>query len=647
MNDKFVHPQLVKALRQRAEVPRENAFPNDQMGWMEMLQSLAQDLQAWHASRPMSRQRWEANPEEALADMMNLTFPAQLGTISKMPMRARRRIASGLRAGQYVGAPPGIDTPQAYNALIEKYVKAMEQGVAGRDWYDEVSKIIWRRSGRNPDVADKFSSNLALLSADNKVGGNATMSAKGHMQAITGDPINAGRYPARQSKELQQLYAGSEEFKGLKRDPFAKQMGVEWAPERVGRGVNDMHEAELFGYPKKTLTEQNHAFMDEVRAKAIERANARKLGGFDDWNTGKSQAAAWTANKIRRGDIKPADAAKHFGDYLDEFLGNATYEITPGASTGHLQKIREAPYDVRLRQFNDPRSSWVNPKTGGDILYEAQGALPAETVNTIGRFGEEVNPAGVARNMIGTDVNTGQILPGTQNMMNATEAFRGYMDVQDAYAAHALGRAPNVDARTGAVLPMQMTPESMLRVANEFEPKGYYVASNQKGAALIPSPEMQAEISQIPWDRPSLGEVISDEASAFAKQLKKEGVSVRPEYGNLTTLYGEYGDLWKRGRGDVTREMVRQLRTSPVTVNAIEHSAEIPAAVLGRNARDLEDAARGFGTARPDVLRAREIYANAPAGKRLDSLLEAARKGIVPAVFATPFFGFEYGNDSD
>lgn len=54
-------------------------------------------------------------------------------------------------------------------------------------------------------------------------------------------------------------------------------------------------------------------------------------------------------------------------------------------------------------------------------------------------------------------------------------------------------------------------------------------------------------------------------------------------------------------------------------------------AVAARNARDIDYAAKGFGVAREDVIRARNIF----KAEGFEGLRKAAKAGIVPAVLAT------------
>jgi hypothetical protein len=456
------------------------------------------------------------------------------------------------------------------------------------------------------------------------VGGNTSMSAKAHIQHATGEPVNTGRFPSKDSPPLQAMYdAGQAEYLGHKRDPFATQLGVQWAPERVGRGVNDMHEAELMGYPSgKVGGATQHAFMDEVRARAIDKANKQGLGGSTDWNTGTSQAAAWSGNKIRRGDISPGEAAKSYADYFPLHEANATYEAVSSPATGHLQGLLDAPYADRLAYTLDPRGSWNTSPSGRDIGYTAARMLPGETVQTVGRFKDSANPAFVARPVTGTYTaeNGSRVMtPGSEKSMSAVEAARAYFDAQEAGAWHKAMLAKNADAYSGATINLgrSMTKEDMERIAPLFEQKGYYLGSAPNGVTVMAN------------DGTPAGGAFAADVRAIMKANKDLFPGAKMETGNLQSNYIDYGDAWRSGKpGAVTEAMLQHLEAAPKTANLLEGSPEYRATVLARNARDIDAAAKGAGVAREDVLRARKIFAE----EGWAGLKKAAAAGTVPAV---------------
>lgn len=538
--------------------------------------------------------------------------------------RAKRRVGT---TGQYVGAPPGVDNPQKLAAMVKDYNRAMFEGLPGRNFYIDSSKDVFARTGNNPVEADIFNQNLAALSRANNVAGNTTMSAKGHIQAVTGDPILTGRFPSRDSPPLQAMYdANQAEYLGHKRDPFATQLGVAYAPERIGRGVNDMHEAELMGYPSGTVGgATQHAFMDEVRQRAIDVANRERLGGFSDWNTGNAQAAAWTGNKIRRGDLSPGDAAKSYADFMPGLEANATYEAVSSPATGHLQGLLDAPFDVRAAYTADPRGSWNTSASGRDIGYTAARMLPGETVNTVGRFKDTANPAMVARPITGvytTSDKSRALTPGSVKALNAVEAARAYFDVQEAGAWHKLLPAKSAMDYTGASIDLgkSMTQADMERIAPLFEQRGYYLASAPNGVTILAN----ADTAQ--------GEKFAKEVREILKKNSEIFGKAKVDFGRTESGYIDFGEAYRsKTPGAVTAKMLEMLDQAPMTMKNLDVNPAYRAAVEARNLRDIEYANKGFGVAREDVIRARKIF----KAEGFEGLRKAAKAGIVPAVLAT------------
>jgi|GEM_PF-1622252 len=545
-----------------------------------------------------------------------------------LPKITKARHGGTVRAGQYVGAPRGVDTPQAVSAMVKNYLNAMLEGVQGRAWYREVSDDLLSRSAGDTKVADQMADNLAVLSPANSVGGNANMSRNAHVQAMTGDPITAARFKNEQIPKLEQVYNEMRNYIGLKRDPFSRQMSVAWAPERVGRGVNDMHEARVMGYPEnQTVSEANHAFMDRIRAAAIRIANERKLGGFDDWDTGSSQAAAWVGSKIRQGQIDPGDAGKSFATYFPRFEGSATYESTPGAATGHLPGLLDATPEAR-RAFDD-QARW-DTEFGNDALYAAQGLMPGPTTRTVGRYKDELNPVNVARPLAGTQMADTQLAEGSRRAMNATESFRSFFDAQE-MGAWNTGRLlkGSQDKSTGLVLdiPSGLDQATMKTVADALEPKGYWLANDKDGGIVVLGRNPAGDPSSEP--NTLMGKAMVAEVRAA---LKAAGVDIK---GNLTAHPVEkgsiyYGSAWQDRGGEVTRQMLDAVAQSPTTMAAFEKDARIPLLLFAKNERDAAWAVN-YGVTRPDILKAREIFAKARPGERFQALADAAKRGIVPA----------------
>jgi hypothetical protein len=562
-------------------------------------------------------------PNEGAGLLGNTPTTAKASNLREAEVgRVNRRIAT---TGQYVGAPPGVDSPQSLGAMVNNYVKGMEEGLPGRNFYTDSSKDIFARTGQNMTESDLLAQNIATLSRANNVGGNTSMSAKAHIQAATGDPIKTGRFPSKDSPPLQAMYdAGQAEYLGHKRDPFATQLGVEWAPERIGRGVNDMHEAELMGYPSgKVGGATQHDFMDEVRARAIAKANELQLGGFSDWNTGNAQAAAWTGNKIRRGDLSAGDAAKSYANYFPLHEANATYESVSSPVTGHLRGLLDAPFEERLKYTLDPRGSWDTSASGRDIGYTAAGMLPGETVQTVGRFKESANPAFVARPVIGTETTADGsrvMTPGSKKSLTAVEASRAYFDAQEAGAWHRIMPAKNADAYTGAGIDFgrNFTASDMEKIAPLFEARGYYLGSSPNGITVMAN------------DSTKVGKDFSKEIKEILKSNKEAFKNAKVEFGTLESDYIDYGGAYTSNvPGSVTSEMLKRLDAAPETAGLLQNSQLYKDTVLARNARDADAAKAGYGVSRKDLENARKIFAK----EGFEGLRRAAAAGTVPAAF--------------
>jgi hypothetical protein len=446
------------------------------------------------------------------------------------------------------------------------------------------------------------------------------MGSNAAVQAATGQPIRTGRFPSKDSAPIQEIYdSGNRGYAGHKRDPFAEQLSVEWAPERIKRGVNDMHEAEIMGYPAgKVGGPQQHAFMDEVRQRAINIANRDKLGGFDDWGTGTSQAAAWTGNKIRRGEVTPGDAAKDYSVYFPRAEANATWESFPGVGSGHLANAPGENFAAKQWFHDQPSGQWQTSPAGRDVGYTAAGLLPGADVAAVGRFGNEVNPAVVARPLTATaQTPTGPVIPQySQDALNLVEGARAYFDVQNAGAWHKVmpSKAPAYSA-AGVKVP-GLDEQKMKALAPRFEALGLDIASAPGGFTVMAI-----------GDKAPRGEAF---AKAVRGELKAAGITPSSaEFGRLESGYIDYSGAWPKGQGsdEATKGLLALVDKAPAIAKSLDKSDAYRFAAAARNERDLAAQGAGWGAPRPDVMLAREIFKKSG----WQGLRDAIGKGILPA----------------
>jgi hypothetical protein len=170
--------------------------------------------------------------------------------------------------GQYVGAPQGIDSPQKLAAMRANYMKDVNQGIAGRDWYDDASKWISEVAPENRSQA--IADAIGVSSQGTGVDSNLGFAVKGINQFAAGLPVETGRFPSNQSPLIQNALAGIQQHLGPKRQPFASNLSVEWNPSMAQYPVHDIWQGRAFGYKTPEgkpwdagFSPQQHAFMDQ------------------------------------------------------------------------------------------------------------------------------------------------------------------------------------------------------------------------------------------------------------------------------------------------------------------------------------------------------------------------------------------------
>jgi hypothetical protein len=362
---------------------------------------------------------------------------------AQLVKRAKRTVGT---TGQYVGAPPGVDSPQAVAGMTRNYLKNVEEGAPGADWYKKSSNVIWDFAGHNQAVADPFVSGLSATSSSTGVPVNFGFAVKGHNQAMAGVPVDTGRFPQSMSPKIEKAYVNPDEYYlGHKQEPFMQQLSQTWAPERVGRGVNDMWEARSMGYPGDAPSATQHSFMDEIRNNAIKIANRDNLAGRSNWNTGSTQAANWVAMKARAEGTPIADAAKDFSDMLPSRTALFSRESVPGVKSGHRPDLLTAD-DATKASYHDAQNEILQDDLGRDKTLSGLGMLTGKTTNTPGYWQGVSNPSTQAPFLVGLSKGGAGFDEGTQKLTNAAAGWHALMTGQDATAAHFVNPSSMKDA---------------------------------------------------------------------------------------------------------------------------------------------------------------------------------------------------------
>lgn len=601
--------------------------------------------------------------------------------------------------GQYVGAPQGVTSPQALGRLRSNYIDQVRAGEAGADWYTDASNWI-RGVTNNRQQAQQLADQLAVTSAGTDVGSNLGFTVKGLNQAAAGAPIRTGRFPTRQSEQIEAIRGGSRESLGKKITPFADNLSVAWNPQMASQPVHDIWQGRAMGYKDVSVkgyptrrealnsitnkkgevsasaeivkdgdvyrierpwsagfSEAQHAFMDREMATIVDMLNEGKVAGKTDWTPAETQAAAWTGAKIRSGEIKPEDAAKHYGSYPSRYTAHATTEQVPGVGTDHLEGLLELPRSEREAFSFDPRSSWTD-EAGRDELYASTGIPVEPSLENVGSYrtvagGElETNPGVVARPLVQTEASgprVGQLIPESRTVLEKAESARAYFDVQNAGAAHRV--IPDSQARAGertsldVPLDRKLTQEEMVALDEVAQNNGMFVVDSGEGARMINDP--YTEIGAQRAEAASATETASRaEASRNLNKERKgeDGLyaqvinsidepagSVKVVPTKIETVYEDYQGRWSQGVGSgaSTRKILDDMDEVPEIRDAMEPPLKRKA--QQNLVRDQEMAESSGLAVRSDVQEARRIFiAEGWAGLR-----KALNNGaILPAVAA-------------
>lgn len=313
-------------------------------------------------------------------------------------------------------------------------------------------------------------------------------------------------------------------------------------------------------------------------------------------------------------------------------LAFGTSERVPYVGSKHLSGVVGGDDATRAAYSSDPRASW-SPE-GRDIIVEAMGGKQMPPMVATGFYTPpggslEINPATVTRPFVG--VSEGAVDPASRGMMDLSEAVRGYIDAQGASAWHKPIADANPADMGSVFIPTEgaTSGENLLRLRELGGPYGLTdVVDTGQGVTLTnfypgpPSGEATGEAL-----RGDLGVALRDVAGGVPQRVK------------IDSGYQPLFELEEQGPGTgvVTRELERLMSQYPEDViDRLSASQAIRNRAMSGRALDAEMAARGYGEARPDIQRARELIGT--GGFR--SLFDALKRGeALPALVPLSVYG--------
>ncbi|BAQ89986.1 hypothetical protein [uncultured Mediterranean phage uvMED] len=363
--------------------------------------------------------------------------------------------------GKYRGAPAGTTSPQKLAAIQRRLREYAERGAEYRMWYEDTNEFVRRQTENRPGRIDQYGATAAITSQGTSVPANATMAMKGYNQAISGNPVATGRFPATQSPAIEAVFSGESPPLGPKREPFFQALVQD--PSRL-RQTNDIRQARAFGYQNADgttfdggLSDAQHRFMDEETDKLVQFARENKLGGVDDWNRDRVQAAIWIAQKAEEEGTTIAEAGRMFQDFTPQALVRT--EAAPSTGLNHLAGLQKDPQ--MLAQFSAAQDELMRTPGGLDYITAQSGAMSDPMYTGAGMYEGASNPGvgipvsvgksdveGAALNPVTGERLTAQTIdPASRQVVEATAAMQGLLRAQDTVGYTMLTDAPKAAAR--------------------------------------------------------------------------------------------------------------------------------------------------------------------------------------------------------
>jgi hypothetical protein len=461
-----------------------------------------------------------------------VTEMAERAVATPKAIDAASRFKGGEKAGIYRGSEAfGGITPQKLGSMRSEYLNKMEQGVGGRNWYDESSADINRWVGKNPTQADQLANILAITSAETPVASNLMYANKAWNQYLTGSPLNTGKRPERMGKDILSIMTNPEaSASGLKRSPFSAGLSVDWrGKEFASRPTHDIHDVRAWGitdpktgdYWKKGVGEAGHRFLDEQADYVTQEALKRNLGGVSDWNPYRAQAAAWIAQKAQKEGKPIAETAKHYGTYAPNYQGLLTREWIPANTADHLPELFNASDEIK-QLYSQAMESRILNKDKIDNLARSIGALSDTTTPNIGYYEGEFNPAFISRIGVGKSTGSQSIDPASENVMKAAASAHGILGVQKQSAWNYLGgEVPMSQAGGIKLLGKNPSPEKFKEFTAKLQEIGGDVPmyDPEGGLRLLNFVDEDALRKQGLNDV-QIAEEVAKQKSAFGKKVK-------------------------------------------------------------------------------------------------------------------------------
>jgi len=427
--------------------------------------------------------------------------------------------------GTYVGFSPALDTPQKLNKLISQLDKLAVEGKDARMWYEDSSNQILNLVQGDVVEAEKIAQIIAITSQGASVETNTGFAFKAYSQYKAGLPIEAGRFPAAQSKKIEAILNGGS-WEGRKTNSFYRNLMVEIDPSKLAgtETTQDMWMARAFGLDSEVPGGAQYEIMERIT-----QSIANKHG----YKPHQAQAAIWVAVKARNdamksvinatvkekgwgnnaNDIFPQfqkkfdnyfqktvydgeynvdeflKASYSFADGIEDNLGYINLEAVPGTTTNLLPGIATASAEDVAAYTKDMYSIFLD-KDGVDLLAKEVGIVSPGNFLGFGGWKGDTNPNVQVRGIL-SGTQAGGINKADIELVETYAAIVGTVFKQDgvsyrrAFADKTVGKQNAVDIDIGRTLTKDESVRLYDELTKQFGNDLISPTSSANGAEII------------------------------------------------------------------------------------------------------------------------------------------------------------------
>ena len=427
--------------------------------------------------------------------------------------------------GTYVGFSKSINTPQKLNKLIEQIDRMATEGADARMWYEDSSNQILNLVNGDKVEAEKLAQIIAITSQGASVATNTSFAFKAYMQHKAGMPIEAGRFPAAQSKKIVDVLNGIP-WEGRKTNSFYENLMVEIDPTKVTQNTTtqDMWMARAFGLDSEVPGSGQYEVMEKI---------TQSIATKNGWRPHQAQAAVWVAVKARNdamksvinaevkkkgwgnnaNDIFPENQKKFdkfyqttvydseynldeflkasysFADGIEDNLGYINLEAVPGTTTSFLQGIKNAKPEEVAAYTKDMYSIFLD-ENGVDLLAKEIGIVSPGNFLGFGGWKGDINPnvqvQGILSGTQASGINAADIaLVETYAAVVGTIFRQDGVSYRRAFADKTVGNQNAVDIDIGRQLTKEENERLYAELTKQFGNDYVSPTSNSSGADII------------------------------------------------------------------------------------------------------------------------------------------------------------------